>query len=418
MGILSDLIKGIKLKWGSGLYIEWNDRSTPWDKDAWEHDIFRGVVDAIATHAAKGRFKHVIIKDGRVIKTVYNSKIVKLLNEKPNPVMTAYDLKYRFISQMEIKTTAVAYIDWDTGTGEARAVYPVDYQAYEIRKVQGGGYALVFDDYEGIERVLPMESCIILKKYYTNNSVSGDGNLPLYRILDMSKASDEGFIDALNRSNKIRGMVKKKNSMLKSEDVSTGQKDFVERFNSAAKDGGILEIDGLEDFTPLKMEAYSANAAQMKEISNRIYTYMRTPEEIVQSKYSEKVGMAWYESVIEPIWDAFAQAVAAVYFTKHELECGNRLVVTGGVLMGTSYQTRINIIASTKEIGVLTTNEQRELLGYDPVEGGDDRQVSLNYVKAINQDLYQKYKALYQKNKEEENEDGTDGESESAGEEI
>lgn len=57
--------------------------------------------------------------------------------------------------------------------------------------------------------------------------------------------------------------------------------------------------------------------------------------------------------------------------------------------MGTSYQTRVNIIAQTKELGVLTVNEQRELLGYSPIEDGDKRLTSLNYVNADKQDEYQ-----------------------------
>lgn len=69
--------------------------------------------------------------------------------------------------------------------------------------------------------------------------------------------------------------------------------------------------------------------------------------------------------------------------------------------MGTSYATRVNIINQTKEIGILTVNEQRELLGYGPVEGGDIRQVSLNYINADKQDEYQT-------GKKEEKDNGTD----------
>ena len=57
--------------------------------------------------------------------------------------------------------------------------------------------------------------------------------------------------------------------------------------------------------------------------------------------------------------------------------------------MCTSYQPRVNIIAQSKETGLLSINEQRELLGYSPVEGGDKRLVSLNYVNADKQDEYQ-----------------------------
>lgn len=145
----------------------------------------------------------------------------------------------------------------------------------------------------------------------------------------------------------------------------------------------------MEEYTPIQMQNYSASSTQMKEIANRIYTYLRTPEEIVQSKYSEHVGLAWYESKIEPMWQVFSEALTNACFTQREKDLGNRLVISGGVLMGTSFQTRINIVSQTMEIGLLTINEQRELLGYPPVEGGDIRQVSLNYINSDNQDAYQ-----------------------------
>ena len=83
------------------------------------------------------------------------------------------------------------------------------------------------------------------------------------------------------------------------------------------------------------------------------------------------------------------EAFTNVCFSDREYDDGNRIIFTGGILTGTTYQTRVNIIRETKEIGLLTVNEQRELLGYDPIEGGDIRQVSLNYINADKQDEYQ-----------------------------
>ena len=47
---------------------------------------------------------------------------------------------------------------------------------------------------------------------------------------------------------------------------------------------------------------------------------------------------------------------------------------------------------------MLTINEQRELLGYAPIEGGDIRQVSLNFINADKQDTYQTGKEKEEKN--------------------
>lgn len=39
--------------------------------------------------------------------------------------------------------------------------------------------------------------------------------------------------------------------------------------------------------------------------------------------------------------------------------------------------------------GIITINELRELMYYEPIEGGDVRMISLNYVNTDDQSLYQ-----------------------------
>lgn len=387
MGLLDKFLEKIKPVL-TGNYYGYQARSSPFNGEAWDQDIFRATVDCIATHGAKGMVKHVVLdQDGRISKVLHNSPYSRLLNIRANPVMSGFEFKYRFFSQLETQTTAIAYIKWD-GTKPVM-ICPVDYRIFEFHEVKGGGYAIEFQDYEGVTRQLLLEDCIIARKFYNSRQASGDGNGPIYKVLNMSKASDEGFIECLNISNKVRGLHKHKKAMLDRDDVEKSQEEFAARFEKAAKEGGIVSIDSMEEYTPISPNTYSANASQMREISNRIYTFLRTPEEVVQSKYTEQTGLAWYESKIEPIWELFSEALTNACFTEKEIGFGNRLMVTGGVLMGTSYQTRVNIIAQTKEIAILSINEQRELLGYPPIEGGDKRQVSLNYINADKQDEYQ-----------------------------
>lgn len=386
MGFFSNFMRSIRTKMG-GIF-GFQSRSAPFDREAWYHDTFRATVDAIASHGSKGQFQAVVMnKDGRIEKIVRNDPMARLLNVRPNDVMTGTEFKYRMIANLETKTTAIAYVRWKGTVPEA--IYPVDYTNYEFKAVEGGGYAIEFTDYEGITRALPLECCVVMRKFYNDRIASGDGNGPIYKVLDMSKASDEGFIEFLSVSNKVRGIVKQKRAMLDPEDVKKGQNDFTSRFEHAAKNGGVVAVDSMEDFTPLNIDAKSANAAQMQYINNRIFTYLRTSEKIVQNTYSEQEGMAWREGKIEPIWNLFAEAITAVYFTKHEIECGNKMIMTGAVMMGLSVNSIVQILTSTRETGELTTNERRELLGYPPVEGGDVRQVSLNYVNADDQSNYQ-----------------------------
>lgn len=387
MGLFDKFFKKVKIRWNN--FLGYQNTSAPFDKEAWYHDTFRATVDAIATHAAKGQFKAVKLnKDGKVEATFENDKMVRLLNIRPNNIMTATEFKYRMVAALETKTTAVAYIRWNGLTPEA--VYPVDFTNYEFRELQGGGIAIVVTDMEGQEHPFDLKDCVVIRKFYNDRLASGDGNDPVYKVLDMSKASDEGFINALNVANKIRGMVKNKKAMMDPADVKKNQEEFARRFEEAAQKGGIFSVDSMEDFKELNLTPWAANSTQMKEINNRIYSYLRTSEKIVQNTYNEQEGMAWYEGKIEPIWQMLAEAFTTAYYSKHEIECGNRLIVSGGILMGSSIETRVRVLEATKETGELTTNERRELLGFAPVKDGDDRQVSLNFVKAKDQSKYQK----------------------------
>lgn len=405
MGLISFLQK-IRVKIIPGYYSSNQARSSPFNLDAWEHDTFRATVDAIATHGAKGKVQHVIIDNqtGRTKKVLHGSKIARLLNEKPNELMSGFDFKYRMFANLETTTTAIAYLEYsknENGKTELSAIYPVDYTSFDFYEVRGGGYAIEFTDYDGHTQDLPLEYCVVLRKFYNYHQAGGDGNAPIYKVLDMSKASDEGFIESLTVSNKVRGIFRNKKSMLDPEDVKKGQAEFAERFKKAAKEGGIVGVDSTEDYTTLNVTPYAANAAQMTAINNRIYTYLRTSEKIVQNTYSEEEGQAWYEGKIEPMWEVFVEAFSKVYFSIHEREYGNRLIMNGGILMGTSIQTRVKVLEATKETGELSTDERRELLGYGPIEGGDTRQISLNYIKDKDQ-------SKYQTGKEEDNNAGTD----------
>lgn len=376
--------------------------SVPFDRSAWYHDIFRATVDTIASHASKGKFQAVVLdSNGRIKEIKRNDPIVRLLNEKPNELMSGTEFKYRMIANLETKTTAIAFIKWDNTGKKPLGIYPIDYTQYEFKKVIGGGIAIEFTDYDGNQNAMFLEDCIVMRKFYNEKLASGDGNSPIYDVLDMAKTSDEGFVRSLNVSNKVKGIVKQKMAMLDPEDVKKKQEEFANRLAKAAEDGGVVSVDSMEEFIPINVATNSANAAQMALINNRIYSYLRTGENIVQNKYSETEGMAWHEGKIEPIWNMFAEAVTNAYFTKHEIECGNKIVMTGGITTGLSMQSITQILATTRDTGELTINERRELLGYAPVEGGDVREVSLNYVDADKQNEYQEVG-----NSKKEEEDG------------
>ena len=393
---------GVFDKWfgGSGFFSKvrmrfvhtFGNNSTTFDRGAYEQATVRAIIDCIATHTAKAQAHHVIVDtEGRIKKIVHNSPFAKLLNQRPNEIMSGYDLKYKLITQLESYTTALAYIDWDERGGKdyPRAIYPVNYRSYEFLQLSGGDWAVRFVDSTGTEYVLPLDDVIVLRKFYNTRDIGGDGNAPVYDTLDLIKVADEGMAEAVKVSNKIRGLLKQKNARFDDEEVQASAKKFADNMREAAKGGGVVGMDLTEEYLPIKTDAYSLNAAQLKDIRDGLYRYWRISESILKSDYDETKAQSFYEAIVEPKWEQLGQAFTNAAFNDFEYDQGNRLIFVSSMLIHASNQTKANIIGISREVGFLTINEMRGLFGYAPVEGGDVRQVSLNYTKAANQDEYQ-----------------------------
>lgn len=389
MGLFSKLFGPVKVRY---FYSGEAARSAPFSRDAYEQEVVRAVIDCIAAHTAKAEAMHVVLdKDGRIKEIKRNSPYVKLLNQSPNPLMTGYDLKYKLVTHVEANTTAMCYIKWKIigNTVSPEMMVPIGFNRFEIIPIDGGGYAVQFDDYEGFSRTLDIEDVVVLRKFFNTRDVGGDGNNPIYNTLDMLKASDEGLLSALSVSNKVRGLLKQKKAMLNPDDVRKSTEEFTARFKAASINGGVVGVDSMEEYTPLAVTPWSANALQMKEIRENILRYWRVSNAVLMSDYTEAQWQAFYESVIEPRLIQMGQAFTNVCFSQRERDAGNRIMFISSVLLNTAMSTKVAILNATKETAELTKNERRELMGYAPVVGGDEFYVSLNYVKGSDQSKYQ-----------------------------
>lgn len=407
MGILSNLLDLFRPK--TKIYYGAGGRSVAWNREIYEQETVRSIIDCIASHAAKAETMHVIVDhQGRIKEIKHNSPYAKLLNQRPNPIMSGFDLKYKLVAQLEEKNTAMAYIKWEGIT--PKAVIPIQYSFFEFYGLQGGGYAVQFtDETDGKVYTLNVEDVVILRRHYNHHPLAGDSNRPIYNTLTMVKASDEGLVEALTVANKVRGLLKQKKAMLAPEDVEKSTKEFVDRFQKAAKEGGIVGVDSAEEYKELSVTPWSVNAAQMREIRANLFYYWRISEPILKSDYTSAQWQAFYEAVLEPILTQMAQAFTNACFTQREYDVGNRIIFNSSALIYASMSEKVQLVTSTREIGMMTTNEQRQLFGLPPVEGGDERVLSLNYIKESDM-------SKYQTGKDPDPKDDPDGAGEGGGE--
>lgn len=387
MGILSKFINSLM---GRTAYLAgYGTKSAPVNADLQKDATCVAILDTNATHIARGQILHVIKDQNGRIKQIRRQSDYTKLFARPNPMMTAQDFKYSIAWQAQVTNTAFAWVRWDERMKPVE-IWPLVYLQFEIRELVGRpGYAVVVNTPEGDRVTVSMEDLVVLRRKYDGSTYAGRGNDALDGSLEMMQNMYASLQKAMEVSNKIHGLFTQKNAMLATKSAEQAQKDFAKRVKEAESSGGIVALDATEAYTPLTISTWAANAAQMKEIEKRLYTFWRTPEDVVSNTAPEQTMMNYFDAIVEPFWEEMGEAFTRALFTRREQDFGNAIIVTSGAATGASWQTKLNIINSTKEIGLLTKNQYLELLGYPPVDDGDVSYVSLNYIKSTDMSKYQ-----------------------------
>jgi len=102
---------------------------------------------------------------------------------------------------------------------------------------------------------------------------------------------------------------------------------------------------------------------------------------IINGTYTEDEFSAFYESTVEP----FALQLSQEF----RLKSGVEITFTAERMEFSSADTKIKLLHEAAPLGLITVNEARRLLALPPVDDGDRRLQSLNYVSADKADAYQ-----------------------------
>src|SRR6185437_15675054 len=112
-------------------------------------------------------------------------------------------------------------------------------------------------------------------------------------------------------------------------------------------------------------------------------------KKIVQSNFSEEEWAAYYESMIESFAVQCGLEFTIKTFSDRAQGHGNEIMFEANRLQYASNATKIKIIETLVDRGLMNKNEGREIFNMGPIPDGDKYIVSLNYVQADKANEYQ-----------------------------
>lgn len=359
---------------------------TAWNGNAYANDIARGAIDSIARNISKLKGRHVVVY-GDVRKPGTDTRLNRILQVQPNQYMNASDLLYKLATHYYLFNNAFAYIDKDE-RGNVVAVYPITCTQADFLSDTNGEMFVQFRFKNGNTIVLPYADIVHLRRNYNSNELLGDDNGALYPALELAHTQNQGIVNGIKNGATIRGMLKYSN-VLAPEVLKADKERFISDYLDVSNNGGIIATDNKAEYVPLENKPVNIDADQMKATATKIYDYLGISEKIVNSTYNEDEWGAFYESVIEPFSILLSLEFTRKIFNAREQAYGNQIVFDSGRVIYSNNQTRLNMIKELVPFGLLTVNEAREILNLAPVEDGDRRLQSLNYVDASKANEYQ-----------------------------
>lgn len=352
--------------------------------DAYQSDVYRSAVDSIARHIAKLSGKHVV--DNQNESNRY-SKLNQILQDRPNPYMSSFDFLYKVATQYFLFNNAFILVQKDS-KGNLTGLYPLTPASVEYVVDTTDEMYIKFLFKDGKTVYFHISEVAILRRHFNGNELLGDNNDAIMSSIELAHTQNEGMREAIKNSAQIRGLVKY-NQTLSDSKLKEYKENFMKEFLSMSNNGGVITLDNMIDYTPLKPTDVQIDTPQMEVVKKKIYDYLGINESIVNGSYDENGWQAFFESIIEPFAIQISSELTEKIFTEREKAFANRIIFEASKLQYANTQSKTNVIKELLPLGVLSINQALDLLNLPRVENGDERIQSLNYIDKKIANAYQ-----------------------------
>lgn len=367
-------------------------------QNVYASDVVQMCIDVIATEISKLQPRH-IRTDPDGMQANVKSSLNRLFKFAPNELMTTRDFLEKTIWQLYMNYNAFIYPTYvlkvDSRGNEFKdytGFYPLAPNEVVFLQDSTGRIFVDLKFSNGTKFTLPYSDVIHLRKKFSVNDIMGGGadgqpdNAALLKVLRLNDTLLQGLEKGIKTSLSLRGILKI-NTMLDDDK----QKAERTRFEEAIASGqtGILPMDLKGDYVDIKPDPKLIDKDTLEFLDNKILRNYGVSVPILSGDFNDEQYQAFYEKTLEPIIISFGQAFSKTLFSARELDVGNELVFYQQNMMYLSANAKMNLLKTAGEQGLLSDNQKLALLGYPPIEGGDRRTQSLNYINRDIIDMYQ-----------------------------
>ena len=381
------------------------------DEEGWTYpvntlgssDAINNAVDRIASEVSKYQIKSVVMKPEKV--QAQNDDITRLFRFGPNPIQTSADFLSALV-WMRAKYANVFVYPQYTWVEDYAGQKHKKFSAFWILKPSdfeigtdeaGNVFEIKFNFVDGGQYILPYEDVIHLKWRRGTNLYKGggddSGNADYQDVEKSVKALEstiEGLPKAISSSLQVKGVYNAK-SLMDADRMAKQQKEFEKHIVDSRM--GMVVTDLAGEFTPVNMTQPVIGEGLVKFMRTGIIQRFGVSDAVLNGDFSSDQYDAFVQTVVESFLIDLEQEFSRKCFTQREQDVGHRIRAYVNKLQYMSVNQKQEMAKIAFNTGTLSVNQVLDMFGLDPIEGGERRLQSLNYVNSNVVDAYQQAQA-------------------------
>lgn len=372
-------------------------------------DIVKTAIHRVAEEASKCTIKSIVEHNNPRRVEVSNDDINAVLSARVNPLCGMKDFLYKVAWLTIVNKNCFIYWAYDEvpieGTPYVRRVtrgfYPIECANVRLYYLDGElRVELTSSDGGGLVLDMPYSDVIHIRHGYGQNQYLGGGAdgrgeySELLGNLQTLHVIKEAIPKSLEASLSLKGILSMKT--VAEVDKKKVTRDEFEKHLFDSK-YGIVATDYESDFTPINISATDIPTNILTFLRDEILSPFGVSVPIYLGKYTDDEHTAFYQTAVEGLLMEIAEAMKITLFTPRQLAYGHTIKCYDKLVQSLSFARRQAIAEMTKEDALLSREERRELLGYEP--DGEPTRVSLNYIDTSIANQYQMETLAAAKNK-------------------
>jgi HK97 family phage portal protein len=333
---------------------------TSFNGGVYELELTRSAIDRFATACSK--LKPEIVGTAK-------KQIERAIRTSPNDWQTWPQFLYRLATILECDTTAYVVPELSPRDGVTiTGLWPLKCQNAELVEYKGQPW-IRFYFVTGDTAAIEMSNVCIISKFQYTSDIFGERN-NLQETMKLLVAQNEAQQEAIKTgaTNRFIGSLI---GQVREEEIQEKRDRFgAQNLSEQNKSGIMLYDQTFNNVEQIKPYSYAISDGEMNRITQNVFNYFGTNQNVLQNSYNEEEWNAYYEGKVEPFALQLGEGLSHMLFTQQE-RYKNQISFSSNRLEYATSPSKRNMIRDMIDRGIFCIDDAREILQMPPLPNGE-----------------------------------------------